>query len=82
MENEGGTSGPTILWDEMKENAMGAANNIDGGARKFLKLLSDKIGNDRPALFSAILLCSSFLFEFVRQLVFLFKFVRSVKKIM
>lgn len=35
-----------ILWDEMKENAAGAAGNKDGGARKFLKLLSDKIGND------------------------------------
>lgn len=35
-----------ILWDEMKENALGATGNKDGAARIFLKLLSEKIGKD------------------------------------
>ena len=43
-----------ILWDEMKENALGATENKDGAARKFLKLLSDKIGNDSSYEFHLI----------------------------
>lgn len=35
-----------LLWDEMKENAMGATENKDGGALKFLKLLREKISGD------------------------------------
>lgn len=35
-----------FLWNEMKENALGATENKDGGARKFLKLLLEKISGD------------------------------------